>query len=62
MSERIDTDELIAAIFAGVKCSHPNVKAADFLREYEAFLKIFQERHPEPDIAGYAAVAAKAFS
>jgi hypothetical protein len=61
-----DVNKIVAAIFAAQRCSHAAKKPEDFLHEYDAFLRLLRERDEkraaEPDIAGYAAVMAKALS
>jgi hypothetical protein len=55
-----DTDRIVAAIFAAHRCANPAIKPEDLIREYQAFLDLLQHHAEEKDIAGYAAVAARA--
>jgi hypothetical protein len=44
VSDQNDVDQLIAAIFAAQICANPATKREDYLKEYDAFLVLLQQR------------------
>ena len=59
-----DVNKIVAAIIVAQRCSNPQFTLQTIMEQYTVFLRLLEEQdaeqQAEPDVAGYAAVTARA--